>query len=68
MQRVEDRLIRVIFDANVPPTMEWQFKPSQREVYVHPGETALAFYEAYNPTDRPIIGISSYNLNPFQVF
>ncbi|VDM73019.1 unnamed protein product [Strongylus vulgaris] len=35
-------------------------------MYVHPGETALAFYTARNPTDRPIVGISSYNLTPFQ--
>uniref|UniRef100_A0A0N5AKM9 Cytochrome c oxidase assembly protein COX11, mitochondrial n=1 Tax=Syphacia muris TaxID=451379 RepID=A0A0N5AKM9_9BILA len=66
MKKVEDQLIRVVFDSNVPPSMQWEFKPQQREMYVHPGETALAFYEAYNGTDRPIIGISSYNLYPFQ--
>lgn len=26
----------------------------------------MAFYSARNPTDRPIVGISSYNLTPFQ--
>lgn len=31
-----------------------------------PGETALAFYTAYNPTDSPIIGISTYNVIPFE--
>ncbi|PWA21457.1 hypothetical protein CCH79_00003435 [Gambusia affinis] len=29
---------------------------------VVPGETALAFYRAKNPTDKPIIGISTYNV------
>ena len=30
------------------------------------GETALAFYTATNPTDRPIDGISTYNVVPFE--
>lgn len=30
-----------------------------------PGETALAFYTAVNPTDVPIIGVSVYNVLPF---
>ncbi|KAJ1351669.1 hypothetical protein KIN20_007780 [Parelaphostrongylus tenuis] len=66
MKKVEDRLIRVQFNSDVPSSMRWEFKPQQHEIYVHPGETALAFYTAKNPTDRPIIGISSYNLTPFQ--
>lgn len=33
---------------------------------VVPGETALAFYRAKNPTDKPIIGISTYNVVPFE--
>ena len=33
---------------------------------VVPGETALAFYKAKNPTDKPIIGISTYNILPFE--
>lgn len=35
-------------------------------VQVVPGETALAFYRAKNPTDKPIIGISTYNVVPFE--
>lgn len=33
---------------------------------VVPGETALAFYKAKNPTDKPVIGISTYNVVPFE--
>ena len=29
------------------------------------GETALVFYEAYNPTDAPIAGQASFNVVPF---
>uniref|UniRef100_A0A1I7TE70 Cytochrome c oxidase assembly protein COX11, mitochondrial n=1 Tax=Caenorhabditis tropicalis TaxID=1561998 RepID=A0A1I7TE70_9PELO len=66
MKKCEDRLIRVQFNSDVPSSMRWEFKPQQHEIYVHPGETALAFYTARNPTNKPIIGISSYNLTPFQ--
>lgn len=31
-----------------------------------PGETALAFYTACNPTDKPVTGISTYNVLPFE--
>lgn len=33
---------------------------------VVPGETALAFYKAKNPTNKPVIGISTYNVVPFE--
>jgi len=33
---------------------------------VIPGETALAFYTAQNPTDEPVVGISTYNVVPFE--
>ncbi|KAI6194832.1 Cytochrome c oxidase assembly protein COX11, mitochondrial [Aphelenchoides besseyi] len=65
MEKVKGRLIRVQFNADVPSSMRWNFKPLQHEIYVHPGETALAFFSAKNPTDKPIVGISSYNLTPF---
>jgi cytochrome c oxidase assembly protein subunit 11 len=29
------------------------------------GEVGLAFYEAHNPTDRPVAGTASYNVAPF---
>jgi cytochrome c oxidase assembly protein Cox11 len=32
---------------------------------VVPGETALAFYKAKNPTNEAIIGISTYNILPY---
>ncbi|OZC12836.1 cytochrome c oxidase assembly protein CtaG / Cox11 [Onchocerca flexuosa] len=66
MKKIKNRLIRVSFNADLHSAMKWQFKPLQKEIYVHPGETALIFYSAYNPTDKPVVGISSYNVSPFQ--
>ena len=37
--------------------MPWEFVPEQKSVVVVPGETALAFFEAHNPTDEDIIGV-----------
>jgi cytochrome c oxidase assembly protein subunit 11 len=46
--------------------MPWDFKPMVREVELRIGETGLIFYEAYNPTDRPVAGQASYNVAPYQ--
>jgi len=62
---VLDKTIKVRFDSNVERDFPWEFKPMQREMEVRIGETGLAFYEAYNPTERPIAGTASYNVAPF---
>ena len=61
-----EETITVKFDASIARGMEWQFKPLAREVELRIGETGLAFYEAYNPTDRPIAGSASYNVAPYE--
>ncbi|KAM5274294.1 cytochrome c oxidase assembly protein COX11, mitochondrial [Ctenodactylus gundi] len=66
MVPVKDRIIKVTFNADVHASLQWNFKPQQTEIYVVPGETALAFYKAKNPTDKPVIGISTYNVVPFE--
>ena len=60
-----DRMITVRFDASLARDMPWEFKPLQREMQLKIGETGLAFYEAYNPTDKPMAGTASYNVAPF---
>lgn len=66
MKKVENTLLRIRFVANINSSMRWNFKPLQYEIKVIPGETALAFYSAKNPTDTPVIGISTYNVIPFE--
>ncbi len=63
--RVLDETIKIRFDASLERDMAWDFKPMVREVELRIGETGLAFYEAYNPTDRPIAGSASYNIAPY---
>ena len=66
MERVEDRIITVRFEAGTSKTLRWKFRPQQKEVNLAPGETSLAFYTAINLTDKPIIGIATYNVIPFE--
>ena len=61
-----DQTIKVRFDASLERDMPWTFKPEVREVEVRIGETALAFYEAHNPTDVPVAGQASYNVTPYE--
>lgn len=56
--------VTVRFVANKERDMPWDFRPMQNEMVLRIGETGLAYYEAYNPTDRPIAGTASYNVAP----
>lgn len=66
MRPIRNRDIKIRFNADVSASMRWNFKPQQIEIIVKPGETALAFYTAKNPTDTPVTGISTYNVIPFE--
>lgn len=61
---VLDRTILIRFDASTDPALAWEFHPQVPEMTVRIGETALAFYEAFNPTERTIAGQASYNVAP----
>ncbi|GAA6176667.1 cytochrome c oxidase assembly protein [Sulfitobacter pacificus] len=60
-----DQTIKVRFDGTLNDNMGWEFKPVQREMELRIGEVGLAFYEAYNPSNRPIAGQASYNVTPY---
>ena len=61
-----DRTVKVRFDASREAGMPWEFKAQQVEMTLRIGENGLAFYEAYNPTDKPVAGTASYNVMPDQ--
>ena len=62
---VLDQTIKVRFDGSLNEDMPWEFKPVVNEMELRIGETGLAFYEAYNPTDHPVAGQASYNVTPY---
>ena len=62
--KILDQTVIVRFDASKEAGMPWEFKPVQRQMTIRIGEVGLAFYEAYNPTDRVVAGTASYNVAP----
>lgn len=60
-----DRTMKVRFDASLEQGMPWTFKPVVHAMDIRIGETGLAFFEAHNPTSRPIAGTASFNVFPY---
>ncbi|WP_028747882.1 cytochrome c oxidase assembly protein [Rhizobium mesoamericanum] len=70
-QRVEqastvilDRKMRVTFDANVAPGLDWEFKPVDREVNPRIGETIQVKFTAVNKSSEPQRGQAVFNVTP----
>ncbi|KAL7528714.1 hypothetical protein ACHAWF_002674 [Thalassiosira exigua] len=63
----DGRLITVRFDSTVDDVLPWSFVPSQLDVKVVPGETALSFFTATNKSDKAITGVATYNVHPPKV-
>eukprot|EP00466_Bigelowiella_natans_P009060 jgi/Bigna1/57639/fgenesh1_pm.22_\ len=61
-----EREIIINFDAGTGIGMPWKFKPLQQAVQLVTGETVLAFYNAENPTDKPMTGVATYNVTPMK--
>jgi len=64
-ETVLDQVVTIRFDGSVDRDMPWEFHPVERTMPLRIGETGIAFYEAYNPTDHPIAGTASYNVTPY---
>ncbi len=59
-----ERWVTVEFTGQVMNGLPWQFHPLQKTVRVHPGETAVAYYEARNIADEAITGQAVPSLAP----
>lgn len=59
--------VQVKFNADVDPDLPWSFKPMQRSVDVALGDNRLAFYEAVNLSEKPVVGRAVYNVTPHKV-
>ena len=65
MDQPLDEMVTVRFDASNAAGMPWDFRPEQVKMKLRIGEEGLAFYEAHNPTNRPIAGTASFNVAPY---
>ncbi|KPP86850.1 MAG: aa3-type cytochrome c oxidase assembly protein subunit CoxG [Rhodobacteraceae bacterium HLUCCA08] len=63
---VLDQTIKVRFNASLARDMPWEFRPVETQMELRIGQQGLAWYEAHNPTDRPITGTASYNVAPYE--
>lgn len=59
-----ERTVKVRFDANVAPGLDWDFQPVQREMTVRVGESNLAFFRARNRSGEDSWGTATYNVTP----
>jgi len=58
------RILRVGFDANVTPGLDWSFEPESESVRLRTGKTATVFFRARNLTDRPAEARATFNVTP----
>ncbi len=61
---IGDRIITVQFNADVNHALPWKFTPLQHKINVRVGEQSLAFYKVANLSDKPIVGMATYNVTP----
>ncbi len=59
-----ERRIKVHFTANTHRDLPWQFKTMQSFTHVRLGQVKIIFYKARNTSNRPIIGMATYNITP----
>ena len=60
------RSMTVRFDANVDPKLEWEFRPVQLDQETKIGESVMAYYEAKNISDKPLVGTATFNITPLK--
>lgn len=65
-EEILEQTVTVRFDASLERDMPWEFTPVEREMEIRIGETGLAFYEAYNPTSKPVAGTAAFNVFPYE--
>jgi cytochrome c oxidase assembly protein subunit 11 len=59
-----NRILRVGFDANVAPGLEWRLEPEDEAIRVRTGKTVTVFFRVLNLSDRPTEGHATFNVTP----
>ena len=59
-----DHPVRVRFDANTNPALNWRFEAVDAPVILNPGEEVVINYRATNLGDTASAGTSTYNVTP----
>ncbi len=64
---VDERVIRVRFNADVDSALPWDFETPRDAVALRVGEEKLVFYRATNRSDETITATAVFNVTPFKV-
>ena len=60
------RILKVRFNANVAPGLDWSFEPEQDAIEVRTGQTATVFFRFHNRADHETAAHAVYNVTPEQ--
>ena len=63
-REIADHPVKVRFDANVSPALNWRFEAVDAPLTLNPGEEVVVNYRATNLGDAPSTGTSTYNVTP----
>jgi cytochrome c oxidase assembly protein subunit 11 len=58
------RILRVGFDANVAPGLDWRLEPESEQIRVRTGKTATVYFRVKNLSDSPTEGHATFNVTP----
>lgn len=58
--------VTVRFNADTAQGMPWQFAPARDRITLAMGEQATAYYRAFNPTERTVTGMATFNVVPMK--
>ncbi len=58
------RILRVGFDANVAPGLDWSFEPEIDSIRLRTGQTATVYFRVRNRLDTPAVARATFNVTP----
>ncbi|MGA8757014.1 MAG: cytochrome c oxidase assembly protein [Stellaceae bacterium] len=65
--KVASAVIRVNFDAQTAPGLDWGFQPLTPAVTVHPGARTKVVFRAINYSSAPVTARAVYNVTPAKI-
>jgi cytochrome c oxidase assembly protein subunit 11 len=61
---ISKALITVRFNTEISNDLNWEFRPLQNEIQVHPGEQAEVLFRAVNRSREGMTGQATFNVTP----
>jgi cytochrome c oxidase assembly protein subunit 11 len=58
------RILRVGFDSNIAPGLNWRLEPEVESIRVRTGKTVTVFFRVQNLSDMPTEGHATFNVMP----